>query len=709
MATLEKIRNKSGLLVGAVGVALFAFVIGDFLKSESTYINQSKEKVVVVDGDAISIQDYRDRVDQASNAYRNNSSLKEEQSAQIRQSVFEEMVGSILLDNEAKKVGFAVGKDEIRDMIMGDNVSPNIQQIPAFQNPETGKFDRNRLLIFLQNLETTETSMLSPEQMEQFLNTKKSWLDLENNTILQKKMMKLSSLLSSSLSANALDAKAAYDENSTNIDFNYVIQSYNTIPDSTVKVSDAEIAQLYKDRMEGFKQEKAKVVDYIYVAIVPSEADINESEQRLLKVKEELATDENVAEIVNDNSDVPYIDAFVSFNQLDENQRLFVQKSKIGDIEDPTLEQNVFHLNKLLALKQAPDSIKVNLLNLPGNLDDAQLKNLTDSLINVIKTGKSFEDLAKDLTQGQSDGNIGWQTEVSLTSGIDAKFMNALFDAKVNEIFMVKSTYGPHLVQITEKTKPVEKYKLATVIINVTPSQDTYNIIYNKLSQYLSKNNNLETFKSAAPEAGYICQTNVQFFENQASISPIGSSRQVIKWAFEHSKGDISDKIFECEDFFVIAAVEGTLKEGYRSLADVSDILKRELINKKKGQLIVDKLKGQNLTSLESYAQTMNTTPREVKFMTFATPRIEGIGTEPAVNAVASLTEIGQTSAPFAGRNGVYVIQVTDKKASEKTYDENIQKQQLDMQFKYRLMSLIQGNTLLKDHAKIEDNRIRFY
>ena len=33
MATLEKIRSKAGLLVLVVGLALFAFIIGDFLNS----------------------------------------------------------------------------------------------------------------------------------------------------------------------------------------------------------------------------------------------------------------------------------------------------------------------------------------------------------------------------------------------------------------------------------------------------------------------------------------------------------------------------------------------------------------------------------------------------------------------------------------------------------------------------------------------------
>ena len=45
MATLEKIRSKAGLLVLVVGLALFAFIIGDFLNSGSTYFRQSQERI----------------------------------------------------------------------------------------------------------------------------------------------------------------------------------------------------------------------------------------------------------------------------------------------------------------------------------------------------------------------------------------------------------------------------------------------------------------------------------------------------------------------------------------------------------------------------------------------------------------------------------------------------------------------------------------
>lgn len=64
MATLEKIRSKAGLLVLVVGLALFAFIIGDFLNSGSTYFKQTQERVAEVDGEAISIRDYQERIDE---------------------------------------------------------------------------------------------------------------------------------------------------------------------------------------------------------------------------------------------------------------------------------------------------------------------------------------------------------------------------------------------------------------------------------------------------------------------------------------------------------------------------------------------------------------------------------------------------------------------------------------------------------------------
>lgn len=65
MATLEKIRSKSVLLLVIIGLALLAFIIGDFFTSGRTLFG-SGTTVAKVDGKAIDIQDFQNRVQQAS-------------------------------------------------------------------------------------------------------------------------------------------------------------------------------------------------------------------------------------------------------------------------------------------------------------------------------------------------------------------------------------------------------------------------------------------------------------------------------------------------------------------------------------------------------------------------------------------------------------------------------------------------------------------
>ena len=707
MATLEKIRSKAGLLVGVVGLALFAFIIGDFLRSGSTFFRQNKEKIAIVDGQSIGIREFQDELETTTNNYKSRmgGSLSEDQQNQIRQMVFDQMTGSILLNNESKKVGFQVTKDELADLIVGNNISPIIQQ--NFKNPRTGAFDKNSVIQFSQTMESDDWSMYTAEQQQQLEKERAAWEDLKKNVAQQKLVDKFSTLMISAISVNSLDAKAAYNDNAVNVDFNYVSQLYNSVPDKDIVVSDADVAKLYDSRKDNYKQEPAKLISYIAVNILPSKEDYADVSTRMEKAKNDLSTAENPADVINENSDAPFLDAYVSAAQLSSDVKNFVEHASVGDIDGPKMTDKTYTLLKLIGTKEAPDSIKINQMTFP-NTDEARVKTHIDSLIQVIQSGKSFAEVANSESNGQSNGDMGWQTESSLVSGVDVKFANALFDAKINDLFTIKTQYGTHLVQVVEKTKPVTKYKVGTIRMETTPSQETYNKLYNSLNQYISKNNQLDKFRSAAPDAGYICQSGVQVLENQNNISSIENSRQVIRWANSHNKGDISE-IFECQGYFIVAAVEGDLKAGFRPLKDVADILKRELINEKKGAQIVESLKAKNLNSLDAYATAMNSTVQEVKFVTFATPRITGIGAEPVVNVKAVASEVGQITGPFAGKNGVYVLSLTAKNTSDQKYDEASQKLQMNMQNSYKIMQVIQNNRLLKDKATIEDNRSRFY
>ena len=694
MATLEKIRSKAGLLVLVVGVALFAFIIGDFLNSGSTYFRQSQETVAEVDGEVIKIQEFQDRVDEMTEMYKmqtGSTSLPEEYQTQIRQSVFDGMVQDIVLNEATSELGMGVGPEELFDMVQGENISPMIQQMQMFVNPQTGAFDKTALLNFLKTIDDDNIANYPADQQAQLLQGRQFWMFWEKNIKRQRLEQKYTTLLSKAVSANKLDAKDAFDGSAVSSDIVYAMQSYASIPDSTIQVSKSDIEKLYNQRKELFKQKEGKVIKYIAVDIRPSKEDYDKASAEIESLKSELATSEKVADLVTENSEIPYMDAPVSYTHL----------------TLPT--SDLYRLFKLVDKTVAPDSVKVSHIMLANIGDEAAIKAKADSLLNVLKKGGDFVALAKEYSADQAaekGGELGWFTEATALRGVNDDFKKAVFSTPVNDYSIVKSLYGTHIIKVTDKTTNVDKYKVADIDMTVSPSTKTYGNIYNELNQFISKNQNIDKLDDAAKEAGYNLLSNVTVTANDQLLGSIKNSRPVIRWAFQNNKGDISE-IFECDDKFVIAAIQGTLPEGYRSLESVTPMLKSELIAQKKGEKIAQDLSAKNLSSVDAYAQAMNSSADSVKFVSFATRRIAGIGVEPKLNAMVSLAQKDQLSAPVVGNNGVYVFKVYEQNKDAKNYDEAAEIKALDASNAYRFG--FQAIQSLVNKADVEDNRIRFY
>ena len=183
MAILQKIRDRSGLLIAVIGVALLAFILGDLLTSGNTFLRKYQDKAFVVDGDLVSTQEYFDRVSEWEDFQKmisGESSLDESATSQIRDIVYQQMVKERILDSQAKKLGLTVSKEEINDLVHGDVISPLLQQLPLFVDPQTGQFDKSTLLNFLSTINTDE-SMLPPEQIGFLLRTLSSTSDLKKS------------------------------------------------------------------------------------------------------------------------------------------------------------------------------------------------------------------------------------------------------------------------------------------------------------------------------------------------------------------------------------------------------------------------------------------------------------------------------------------------------------------------------------------------
>ena len=118
MATLEKIRSKSALLLIIVGAGLLAFIIGDFFTSGRTIFGTGTT-IAKVDGNKIDIQEFQRRVQDASQQAQAQNQRMD--NAVLQQQVLNAMIAEKLFDQEIKDLGLTVTDQELTDMLVGNN------------------------------------------------------------------------------------------------------------------------------------------------------------------------------------------------------------------------------------------------------------------------------------------------------------------------------------------------------------------------------------------------------------------------------------------------------------------------------------------------------------------------------------------------------------------------------------------------------------
>lgn len=99
MAALQKIRSKGALLVGILGLALFAFIAEEFFRSIETTSAMERSQVGEVYGNKLSIQDFQQEVEAQSEIVKlqmqmqgQSGNLSDEQNEQIREQVWQQFV-----------------------------------------------------------------------------------------------------------------------------------------------------------------------------------------------------------------------------------------------------------------------------------------------------------------------------------------------------------------------------------------------------------------------------------------------------------------------------------------------------------------------------------------------------------------------------------------------------------------------------------------
>jgi len=691
MAALGRIRQHGVLLLIIVGLAMLAFILGDFFTSGSSYFNHSREFVGEVEGTDIHVTDFEKAKDQLTEVYKietGRSDFDEETASYIRTQVWQSKVIEAMLKKQTDMIGMNITPEELYDICCGKNPHQLIQQRRAFYD-ETGQFNPQSLARFIASLDQMPEE---PEQQANFKQAKSYWLYWENAVRLTYMQEKYTNLLAECLTANSLDIEFAQNAAQKSHNVEFVMLPYTTIADSAVTVSKSEIKSLYNKRKHLYKQEPNRAINYIAFDIVPSEQDFKDAEKWINALKDEFATTEELAAVVNSNSDIIYDGLYYSENTIPAQYKDFAfgKDAKAGNVTDITFDNNTFAMARLVECnKMMSDSLQLRITYLAENKAEA---------IDSVKAAWAAGD-----TKGAQE--TGWVTEAMIAPQSRELSEKAFAGAK-GSIFTVEAGTGIQVVEILDKSVATPKAKVAILSRLVTPSSKTEATIYNEAKQFIINNNTPEKFEAAAAEKGMQLIPAENLAKSAERVNDLKQSRTIVHWMFEAEDGEISD-VFTCGNRYVVAEITEINDGEYASLEAMTPQLRQELTKKAKADRLIAKIAQVNAKDMNTLAGALGVDVQMAEGVNFNTPRFAVYGAEPAVNGTVAMLADNAISEPIAGNAGVYVVKVDKAVVAGGTYDVKSEIANANARTAYSVQYQALG--ILQDKAEITDNRANFY
>lgn len=693
MAALEKIRSKFGLAVSIlIALALLSFIIDPGTLQTAINSMSTKYDVGKIDGKRISYTDFQENVEKFTSINEiisGSSSQNEQTQKNIRNAAWQDMMDKYLFIKNAKAAGIKVGEDEMLSLVSSSNPSAILVQNPIFMD-ESGNYSEEVLRQFLSMVESDQTGRY-----------RQYWDYLQNTIYTQQFYQKYGALFNASNYTNALQMSHAMASGNTTADVDFCVEYFPMYHDSSVVVTNDEVRRYYKAHKEFFKQQKdSRDMEYVVFEVVPSSDDINNTSLAMSNLYDEFVSTDNMKSFLAKNSDSPLSNYWYKSGELRTiNEEIDAQIFGGKDLTQVVKSGDDFFAARTMVTKMLPDSVYVKHILLQG----ANAATKADSLVNVLKKGENFSNLASmySLDTGSAAdgelGSIGWMTQTYMIPG-----MESVIEAKVGTPFVLKTTYGTHVVLVTKTSKPMLKKQVAVFKKSALASKETYNKYYAQASRFAAITNGSYDGYKRAVDSLKVYSHNLTITEATSSFGSIDQAKTVTRWVFDNKIGKASSILTVNTNYFFIAAVKGEHKAGYVPVEEATGVISNRLYTQKLQQRtmadVKEKIKGAK--TMEEVSERLGVEVEHSEAVSLASNTLD-----PAMLGAAVTVNDGEVFGPVKGAMGVYVFQTSNRQlGSFYTEDDARLREQQKTQYMGQFIL-----SVMAENAGVEDNRERFY
>lgn len=681
MAMIEKIRNQRWLLIAVIGLSLVGFLInGAVLK----WLQGGNSDIGEIGGNTVTTEEWMSAVNQQKvlfNYSGNETSLSND--------TWNNLVEKTLMTPNYDALGLTVTEEEYDDIVFGEFLSPYVKQtIYGNQSSDSLKMQMR-----------TNFDGLSPEIAT-------GWKKL----ITQKRLKeKYDLMVKRGMYANDIDGKWAFKQQSDKVNISYVVKTYAEIPDSTITYTESDIRAYYNKHKNDreYKQETSRSIEYIRFPVQASASDTAAIAESLTSLSEEFRIASNDSSFAATNgasmnmASVKYHDggAPEPFNSQ-------ILNDSVGKVIGPFVKDGLMVIAKVSKRINEVDSVKARHILIkadrkdPVALETARAK--ADSIRKVIAKEDNFAAMASqfgtDGTKNQG-GDLGWYGKGAMVK----EFEEASFSGKLNELQLVTTDFGVHVMQVTDQKRAVAKVSM--IDRRIEPSASTRKGAYSAASEFSINFADTAMFRSAADtlNGGTPIMPAKNIRPNSTTVSGLQDAYSVVQWAYAADLGEVSQPMMVGSEY-IIAALTEVKERGVPTLENVYEVMKTEVIKEKKAEKFMELMK---TGTLEEIAAAVGSTVKKADNITLKSGNIPGSGVsqqEYAVIGVAFGLKKDFISSPLQGKGGVYVIQRTSD-LNEGVSSDNYTSDRDQMITSLQNRASTQVFNSFKEEAKIEDNR----